>query len=141
MPRQSNALRATKCVTQSYAGDGLHDLLAECLTSTYNAINYGWENGIDNRKGMKGFYQTLKGVNLPSCYKTAAITRACEVLTSRKKSEKRGIETRHPKPLRSMVCIISGFLLTMKGRLFIPLFLFCLAGKGMIAAPVLPLVV
>jgi putative transposase len=114
-------VRATKCVTQSYEGDGLRELLAECLTITYSGINYGQEYDIDNRKAMKGFYQRLKGAELPSSYKIAAITRACSVLRSRKKSGRRGVETRHPKALRPMVCIISGFFVTMKGRLFIPL--------------------
>jgi len=113
-------LLATKCVTQSYSG-GLDDLLAECLTNTYNAIQYAEEHGIVNRKGMKGFYQTLKSVNLPSCYKLASITRACAIIQSRKKSEKRGIKAVHLKPLRPMTCLISGFFVTMKGRLFIPL--------------------
>jgi putative transposase len=88
---------------------------------TYDAVHYGEENGINNRKGMKGFYRSLKGVELPSCYKVAVITRACAVVESRKKSARRGIESSHPKPLRSMVCIISGFFITTKGRLFIPL--------------------
>jgi hypothetical protein len=44
---------------------------------TYNAIHYGQENGITSRKGMKEFYWGLKGVELPSCYKVAVITRAC----------------------------------------------------------------
>jgi putative transposase len=88
---------------------------------TYNAVHYGEENNIENRRGMKGFYRTLKDVGLPSCYKVAAITRACAVLASRKKSDKRGVAILHPKPLRPMVCIISGFFITMKGRLFIPL--------------------
>jgi putative transposase len=70
---------------------------------------------------MKGFYRSLKDVELPSCYKVAIITRACAVLESRRKSTKRGIETRHPKPLKPVVCITSGFFVTMKGRLFIPL--------------------
>jgi putative transposase len=88
---------------------------------TYNAVNYAQERGIDNRKGMKEFYRSLKDVNLPSCYKTAAIGRACAVIQSRKKSQKRGVEVNHRKPLRSVVCITSGFFITMKGRLFIPL--------------------
>ncbi|MBI2936881.1 MAG: IS200/IS605 family element transposase accessory protein TnpB [Thaumarchaeota archaeon] len=91
---------------------------------TYNAVHYGEENGISNRKGMKRFYQSLKGINLPSYYKVGAITRACAVLKSRNKSEKRGEKVRmmkHPKPLKSMVCILSGFIITAKGRLFIPL--------------------
>jgi len=113
-------LLATKCVTQSYPG-GLDDLLAECLSYTYNAINYAQEHGIDNRRGMKRFYQTLKDANLPSCYKVASITRACAVIQSRKKSEKRGIKVIHLRPLRPMICVISGFFVTMKGRLFIPL--------------------
>jgi len=113
-------LLATKCVTQSYSG-GLDDLLAECLANTYNAIHYSEEHGIDNRRGMKGFYQTLKAINLPSCYKVASITRACAVVKSRKKSERRGIKALNLKPLKPMVCIISGFFVTMKGRLFIPL--------------------
>jgi IS605 OrfB family transposase len=115
------SLLATKCVTHSYESNGLRDLLGGCLAITYNAINYGQENGIDNRKRMKAFYQTLKGVRIPSCYKVAAITRACAVLKSRKKSEERGVEIRHRKPLRPMACVISGFFITMKGRLFVPL--------------------
>ncbi len=112
----------TKCVAQSYdGGDGLHNLLCQCLTVTYNAIAYAKEKGIENRKGMKRFYRSLKDVELPSCYKVAAITRACAVVKSRKKSDDRGTQIRHPKPLRPTICIISGFFVTMKGRFFIPL--------------------
>ena len=111
---------ATKCVVQSYTG-GLDGLLAECLTNTYNAINYAKEHGIDNRKGMKGYYRTLKGDDLPSCYKVASITRACAIVKSRNKSGKRGINAVHLKPLRPMICVISGFFVTMNGRLFVPL--------------------
>jgi len=114
-------LGATKSVIQTFRSDSLDDLLDDCLTLTYNAIHYGEENGITNRKGMKGFYRSLKGVELPSCYKVAVISRACAVLESRKKSRKRGIETQRRKPLRPVVCLISGFFVTMKGRLFIPL--------------------
>src|SRR5437870_5468499 len=71
--------------------------------------------------GMKNFYHTLKDVNLPSTYKVASITRACAVVQSRKKSGRRGLGVSHPKALRPMVCVISGFFTTMKGRLFIPL--------------------
>ena len=60
---------ATKCVAQSYDGDGLRELLDESLTVTYNAIACAEENGIESRKGMKGFYRSLKDVKLPSCYK------------------------------------------------------------------------
>jgi IS605 OrfB family transposase len=70
---------------------------------------------------MKVFYQTLRPVELPSCYKVASITWACAVVRSREKSRKRGVEASHPKPLRPAVCITSGFFITMKGRLFVPL--------------------
>ena len=96
-------------------------MLAECLTVTYNAILYAKEHEIGNRRGMKGFYRTLKGAELPSCYKVASITRACAVVQSRQKSEKRDVKVSHPRPLRPVVCIVSGFFITMKGRLFIPL--------------------
>jgi len=88
---------------------------------TYSAIHYAKEHGIDNRRGMKGFYGTLKKVSVPSTYKIASITRACAVVQSRKKSEKRGINVSHPRPLKPTVCIVSGFFVTMKGRLFVPL--------------------
>ena len=114
-------MQATKCVTQPYLHGILDIVLRDCLTTTYSAVHYGKENGIDNRKGMKEFYRTLKETSLLSCYKVAAITRACMVLKSRKKSERRGVEVRYPKPLAPMVCIISGFFVTMKGRLFIPI--------------------
>src|SRR6267143_4820638 len=78
-------------------------------------------HGVDNRRGMKGFYRTLKGMRLPSCYKVASITRACAVVQSRKKGEKRGVKVDHPKPLKPLVCVVSGFFVTMKGRLFVPL--------------------
>ncbi len=113
-------MQATKCVIQSHANESLAGLLAECLIITYNGIRYAQENGIDNRKRMKRFYQTLRDTKLPSCYKVTAITRACAVIKSRNKSLRRQIEVRHPKPLRPVACIISGFFITMKGRLFIP---------------------
>ncbi len=112
---------ATKCVTQRHSSDQLGSLVAECMTVTYNAIHHAEEQGIDDRRGMKEFYQTLKNVELPSCYKVASITRACAVVYSRKKSAKRGVKVSHPKPLRGAVCIISGFFVTIKGRLFVPL--------------------
>jgi len=43
------------------------------------------------------------------------------VLKSRKKSRRRGVRTKHTKPLRPAVCIISGFFVTAEERLFIPL--------------------
>jgi putative transposase len=88
---------------------------------TYNAMHHAKEHGVDNRRGMKGFYRTLKGMELPSCYKVASITRACAVVQSRKKGEKRGIKVSHPRPLKPSVCIVSGFFVAMKGRLFVPL--------------------
>jgi putative transposase len=69
---------------------------------------------------MKVFYQTLRSVELPSCYKIAGITRACAVVQSRNKSANRGIKAAHPRPLRPLICITSGFFMTMKVRLFIP---------------------
>ncbi len=110
-----------KCVSQSLGGEGVGKLLSDCLTLTYNAIEYANEHGIDNRRGMKGFYQSLRDEKLPSCYKHAVIGRACQVVASRKKSQKREVGVRHPKPLKPVVCLISGFFVTMKGRLFIPL--------------------
>jgi hypothetical protein len=114
-------LRATKCVSQSLSREGLGDLLAECLNMTYNAVHYAEEHGIEDRRGMKGFYPTLRDVQLPSCYKVASITRACAVVKGRKKSQKRGVKVGHPRPLRPVVCIVSGFFITMRGRLFFPL--------------------
>jgi putative transposase len=115
------SLRATKCVTQLHSSEQLGSLLAECLEVTYNAVHYAEEHGIDDRRGMKGFYQTLKEMQLPSCYRVASITRACAVVQSRKKGEKRRVKVCHPKPLKPVVCIISGFFVSMKGRLFVPL--------------------
>ena len=112
------SLRATKSVTQSHSSERLRSLLAECLNMTYNAVHYAEEHGIENRRGMKGFYRTLKDVKLPSCYKVASMTRACAVVRSRKKTRKRGVAIGRPKPLKPAVCIMTGFFITMKGRLF-----------------------
>jgi putative transposase len=114
------SLLATKCVTQQHSSEQLGSLLAECLNITYNAIHYANEHGIGNRRGMKGFYQTLKEIEMPSCYKVSSIARACVVVQSRSKSEKRGVMVGYPRPLRPVACIVSGFFVTMKGRLFIP---------------------
>ncbi|MDG6909346.1 MAG: transposase [Nitrososphaerota archaeon] len=112
---------ATKSVLQQFRSEKTDTLLRDCLTLTYNAVHYAEENAITNRKGMKGYYRSLKGVELHSCCKVAVITRACAVVESRRKSLKRGIEPSHRNPLRPVVCIISGFFVTMKGRLFVPL--------------------
>ena len=69
------SLRATKCVVQPYSGDGLASVLRDCLTITYDAIHYAEEHRIENRKGMKGFYRSLRDTKIPSCYKTASTTR------------------------------------------------------------------
>ena len=114
-------MRSTKCVTQPHSGEQLGSLVVECLTVTYNAIRYAEDHGVDNRKKMKAFYRTLKYAGLPSCLKLASITRACAVVHSRNKSGKRGVRVSHPRPLRPMVCLVSGFFTTVKGRLFIPL--------------------
>ncbi|HYR04199.1 MAG TPA: transposase, partial [Nitrososphaerales archaeon] len=66
-------------------------------------------------------YQTLKEIKLPSCYKVASITRACAVVQSRKKGERRGIKVSKPRALKPVVCIVSVFFVMMKGRLFVPL--------------------
>lgn len=113
--------RAIKSVIQPIDGEPLRNLLADCLTLTYNAVRYAEEHGIANRKGMKGFYRSLKGLGLPSCYKVAVMTRACSVVESRRKSQRRGTWTGRRKPLRQAVCILSGFFVTAKGRLFVPL--------------------
>lgn len=114
-------VRATKSVNQPVESEPLRNLLAECLNLTYNAILYAEENGITNRKGMKGFYRSMKEVRLPSCFKVAIIARACSVVESRRKSQRRRTNPQHRKPLRQVVCITSGFFVTAKGRLFIPL--------------------
>ncbi len=114
-------LQATKSVVQPYRSEAVDGLLGECLTLTYNAMCYGEGHNVTNRKKMKEFYRSLKEVELPSCYKRAVITRACAILKSRMKSENRGVETKHSRRLRPMVCITSGFFVTAKGRLFIPL--------------------
>ena len=114
-------MRAIKSVGQLFTDDSLKDLLDECLVLTYNAVHHGEEKGIDNRKDMKEFYRSIKEVELPSCYKVAVITRACAVLKSRRKSAKRSVWVDHSRQLKPAVCIVSGFFVTAKGRLFIPL--------------------
>jgi putative transposase len=71
--------------------------------------------------GMKGFYRSLKGVDIPSCYKVAIITRACAVLKSREKGERRGKDAKHRKALRPVICITTGFFTTVTGKLFLSL--------------------
>jgi hypothetical protein len=83
-------MRATKSVSQPYASEVMKALLQRCLTLTYNAMKYGKDNDADDRRRMKEFYRSLNTVDIPSCYKVAIMTRACAVLESRKKGERRG---------------------------------------------------
>ena len=84
-------------------------------------MRYAESNGLKNRTQMKGFYHSMHDVDLPSSFKLAVITRACAVLRSRMKSEKRSVETRHPRPLKLAACIITGFFVTVTGKLFVSL--------------------
>src|SRR2546426_2766068 len=93
----NQSLRATKCVIQQHSSEQLGSLLADCLNVTYNAIHYAKEHGIDNRRGMKGFYQTLKEMKLPSCYKVASITR----LRRRPESQEGGEARNQGEPSRT----------------------------------------
>jgi hypothetical protein len=62
-------LHATKALVQEFHSEALESLLSLCQQLTYNAIHYAEENGIDDRRWMKGFYRTMKKVDTPSCYK------------------------------------------------------------------------
>jgi hypothetical protein len=114
-------LQATKSVSQPHGSEILRRLLKRCLTLTYNAIEYGEENFIDDRRGMNDFYRSLKGVDIPSCLKHAIVARACTVLKSREKGARRGKDVKHRKALRPMVCLVGGFFTTVTGKLFISL--------------------
>ncbi len=83
-------MQAGKSVSQAHRSEVLRELLRRCLILTSNAAEYGKVNCIDNRKEMKDFYRSLKGVDIPSCYKVASITRACAILKSREKGERSG---------------------------------------------------
>jgi hypothetical protein len=46
-------------------------MLRRCMTLTYNAIEHAESSHIDNRRGMKDFYRSVKDVGIPSCWKVA----------------------------------------------------------------------
>ncbi len=108
-------------VWQPHDNARLREILSQCRTLTYNAIRYAESNRIKNRTEMKGFYRSIRDVDLPSSFKAAVITRACAVLRSREKSERRGVRVSHRKPLKLAACIIRGFFVTATGKLFISL--------------------
>ncbi len=114
-------MQATKSVSQPHRDEVLKELLQRCLALTYNAMKYGEDNHTDDRRGMKEFYRSLKGIDIPSCYKVASITRACAVLKSREKGERRGKVVKHKTALRPVICIMTGFFTTVTGKLFISL--------------------
>ena len=91
------------------------------MVMTYNAIHYAKGEGIYSRKGMGGFYRSLKDIDLPSYYKSAIIARACTTLKTREKTRRRRIQVRHPKPLKPAVTILGGFFTTVTGKLFVSL--------------------
>jgi hypothetical protein len=113
-------MRAFKSSSQPHRSKVLKELLQRCLTLTYNAMDYGIVNQKDDRRAMKEFYRSLKGVDIPSCYKVAIVTRACAVMKSREKG-KRGKDAGHRKALRPIICVTTGFFTTVTGKLFISL--------------------
>jgi hypothetical protein len=56
------ALRALKCLGPAHP-ELLYGLLRVWLALTYNVMNDGEGKHISRRKGMKRFYQSLKGSN------------------------------------------------------------------------------
>ncbi len=112
---------ATLSVWQPHDSALIRDILSQCRPLTYNAIQYAESNRINNRGQMNGFYRSIRDVDLPSSFKVAVITRACAVLRSRWKSDRRGVRVRHRTPLKLAACIVRGFFVTVTGKLFVSL--------------------
>jgi putative transposase len=66
-------------------------------------------------------YRQLKCYKVPSCYKLCAISKAAGILASRKKSIRRGFQTKDPYLKRPLLISCYGFKITIDGKLRIPL--------------------
>src|SRR5437667_552640 len=115
------SLLAVKSVWQHYAPTrdvlGLLDVFRRMVNES---IRIGIANDASSlRKLSLLSYNQLANYDSPSCYKLCAISRAAGILSSRKKSLRRGFVTRTPYAVRPQLVSCYGFK-TKNGQLEIP---------------------
>ncbi len=114
---------ALKSVKQSYSpSKDILCLLQEFRQITNAAIEIGLAHEVSTLKRLCNLaYNQLKRYRVPSCYKLCAISRAAGILASRKKSLRRGIQTKEPYALKPHLTCCYRFKITKGGSLRIPL--------------------
>jgi putative transposase len=117
-------LLVRKSIKQSYIpSTEVFSLMQEYRRMTNDAIRIGIaNNNLSNlMKLSKLAYKELKRYkDVPSCYKLCAISKAAEILTSRKKSIKRGFPTKDPYVKTPLLVSCYRFKL-VNGKLRIPI--------------------
>ncbi|MHB1907895.1 MAG: IS200/IS605 family accessory protein TnpB-related protein [Nitrososphaerales archaeon] len=113
---------ARKSIKQSYTpSHRVLDRMKEFRQMTNEAIRIGLANDTSNMKRLCSLsYKELKRYNVRSCYKLCAISKAAGILASRKKSIKRGFETKNPYLKKSILVSCYSFRI-VNGKLRIPL--------------------
>lgn len=112
---------AYKSVTQEYSPSlRMLGLMEQFRLMTNECVDTGLENDVSSLgKLSKLCYHGLKQFGTPSYYRLTAMSRAAGILSARKKSIKRGKETKDPHARRSLLVSCYGFSI-IDGVLRIP---------------------
>lgn len=114
---------ARKCVKQSYSPSPRILSIMENFKSMVNdCIQAGILSDCSTlRRLSKLTYGDLKKYTVPSYYRLCAISKAAGILASRKKSMRRGFNTKNPYMSVPNLVSCYGFLITAEGKLRIPI--------------------
>ncbi len=115
-------MRAIKSVTQNYEpSQDILKLLHTFVAMTNDCVRTGIQRNVSTLKRLSILsYWELKSYDVPSYYKVCAISRAAGILASRKKSIRRGMNTKTPYAVRPALTCCYGFKVA-NGVLRIPL--------------------
>ncbi len=114
---------ARKCVMQTYSPS---PRIMSLMTHFKSMVNDCLQAGILNdcstlRRLSRLTYSELKKYPVPSYYRLCAISKASGILSSRKKSLRRGIITKNPYMSAPNLVSCYGFVITENGMLRIPI--------------------
>lgn len=114
---------ARKSVKQSFVpSQSVFALMHDYKQMTNEAIRIGLASDCSSMRRLSLLsYKELKRYNVPSRYKLCAISKAAGILASRKKSIRRGFNTKDPYLRKPVLVSCYGFKITSNGKLRIPI--------------------
>ncbi|MHB8702382.1 MAG: zinc ribbon domain-containing protein [Nitrososphaerales archaeon] len=115
-------MKARKSIKQSYRPSvQVLSLMQDFRQMTNDCIRIGLADDASSLKRLSVLsYKELKRFHLPSCYKLCAISKAAGILASRKKSIRRGFETKDPRLKKHLLASCYSFKI-INDKLRLPL--------------------